>query len=263
MRKIMVVLLLPVIILVFTFAHADQDLTGDWILTLSMEGRSSGDMTLFIYEDNTFEMLYPSDYPLDPVKGSWTFDGEILNLRGEKLDMSLRWDEENHQLTGEYEGRTAVMHMGSEPEAETRTYQLGTSVYTVEIPASFTEGERTEEDIRDDMVAYMRSDETLLDFDVYQFTKEGRPEKLAEYAEQEAAEYKAFEVKTGEQINGIDTAWYRAKEIYDGKEYSTLNYLFEDGDQYVEIAFWLDGENAEEEAMAIINSLTFIQRQDP
>lgn len=146
------------------------------------------------------------------------------------------------------------------PETGTRTYRLGTSVYTIEIPVSFREGSRTEKDIRDDMVAYMRSDETLLDFDVYQFTKEGRPGKLAEYAEQEAAEYNAFEIKTGEQINGIDAAWYRAKETYEGKEYYTLNYLFETGDQYVEIAFWLDGETAEEEAQAIINTLGFILR---
>ena len=118
----------------------------------------------------------------------------------------------------------------------------------------------TEEDIRDDMVAYMRSAETLLDFDVYQFTKEGRPEKLVEYAEQEAAEYNAFEVVTGERINGIDAAWYRARETYEGKEYTTLNYLFEDGNQYVEIAFWLDGETAEAEAQEIISTLTFIQR---
>jgi hypothetical protein len=110
------------------------------------------------------------------------------------------------------------------------------------------------------MVGYMCSDETLLDFDVYQFTKEGHPDKLAEYAEQEAAEYNAFEIKTGEQINGIDAAWYRAMETYEGKEYTTLNYLFETGDQYVEIVFWLDGETAEEEAQAIINTLGFILR---
>ena len=106
----------------------------------------------------------------------------------------------------------------------------------------------------------MDADETLLDFDVYQFAKEGLPEKLAEYAEREAAEYKAFEVKTNEKINGIDTVWYRAKETYDGKEYTTLNYLFDEGDQYVKIAFWLDGETAEEEAQTIINTLTFVQR---
>ena len=166
-----------------------------------------------------------------------------------------------------FDGKSYNFNKGdyiTQPETEqkvgTNVYQLGTSVYTIRIPDSFTEGNRTEADIRDDMVAYMRSDETLLDFDVYQFTKEGRPDSLAAYAEQEAAEYNAFEVVTGKNINGIDVAWYRAKETYDGKEYTTLNYLFEDGDQYVEIAFWLDGETAEAEAQEIISTLAFIHR---
>ena len=156
--------------------------------------------------------------------------------------------------------RTLSLEADGKMMPGTNVYRLGTSVYTIRIPDSFTEGNRTEADIRDDMVAYMRSDETLLDFDVYQFTKEGRPDSLAAYTEQEAAEYNAFEVVTGEKINGIDVAWYRAKETYDGKEYTTLNYLFDDGDQYVEIAFWLDGETAEAEAQEIISTLAFIHR---
>ena len=59
---------------------------------------------------------------------------------------------------------------------------------------------------------------------------------------------------------GHDAAWYRAVETYDGAEYTTLTYVLEDGDQYVEIAFWLDGESAEQEAQAIINTLTFVTR---
>ena len=55
-------------------------------------------------------------------------------------------------------------------------------------------------------------------------------------------------------------AWYRATETYEGVEYTTLTYALEDGDQYVEIVFWLDGENAEQEAQAIIDTLTFVTR---
>ena len=58
-------------------------------------------------------------------------------------------------------------------ETATKEYQLGTSVYVVQIPESYTEGERTDKEITDDMVAYMHSPDTLLDFDVYQFSKEG------------------------------------------------------------------------------------------
>jgi len=144
--------------------------------------------------------------------------------------------------------------------AGTQVYQLGTSAYTIEIPESFVEGERTEEDVKDDMVAYMHSPDTLLDFDVYQFSKDGYPEKLADFAAQEAEEYKATEVVTDGEVNGIATAWYRATETYEGQEYTTLTYVLEDGDQYIELAFWLDGDSAEAEAQAIINTLTFVTR---
>lgn len=143
---------------------------------------------------------------------------------------------------------------------EARVLQLGSSVYTIEIPDSFEEGERTEDDIRDNMVAYLHSPDTLLDFDVYQFSKEGYPEALADFTEQEAGEYNASEIVTDGNINGIDAAWYRAEEIYDGQEYETLTYILDGGDEYVEIVFWLDGDNAQAEADQIMNSLTFVTR---
>lgn len=145
-------------------------------------------------------------------------------------------------------------------EAATKVYTLGTSIYTIEIPESFVEGERTEEDVKDDMVAYMHSPDTLMDFDVFQFNKEGYPEKLADFVTQEAEDYKATEVVTDGEVNGITAAWYRAVETYEGKEYPTLTYVLEDGDEYVEIAFWLDGDTAEQEVQAIISTLTFVTR---
>ena len=156
-----------------------------------------------------------------------------------------------------------VMLLGACSVAEVagmKAFRLGTSVYTVMIPDSFVEGERTEEEVRDDMVAYMHSPDTLLDFDVYQFSREGYPATLAAFVEAEAAEYAATEVVTDGNINGIDIAWYRAVETYDGQAYTTLTYAMEDGGDYVEIAFWLDGEDAEAEADAIIGTLSFVTR---
>ena len=145
-------------------------------------------------------------------------------------------------------------------EAATKVFQLGTSAYTIEIPESYVEGERSEEDIADDMVAYMLSPDTLLDFDVYQFGKDGYPDTLAEFVAEEAADYGATDIVADGEINGIAAAWYRATETFDGLEYATLTYVLEDGDDYVEIAFWLDGENAEAEAKAIMDTLTSVQR---
>ncbi|MBQ9008109.1 MAG: hypothetical protein IJ088_02095 [Clostridia bacterium] len=142
----------------------------------------------------------------------------------------------------------------------TKVFQLGTSAYTIEIDESFVEGTRSEEEIKDDMVAYMHSDNTLLDFDVYQFSKEGYPKSLSDFVQQEAHDYNATEVVTDGNINGIAVACYRAVETYDGQEYSTLTYVMEDGNEYVELAFWLDGETADEEARAIINTLAFVTR---
>ena len=63
-------------------------------------------------------------------------------------------------------------------EAATKALPLGTSAYTLEIPAGYEEGELTEEDIADDMVAYLLSPDSLLDFGVYQFAKEGYADAL-------------------------------------------------------------------------------------
>jgi hypothetical protein len=49
-------------------------------------------------------------------------------------------------------------------------------------------------------------------------------------------------------------------ETYEGQEYATLTYVLEDGDDYVEVAFWLDGENAEAQARAIMETVTFVTR---
>ena len=145
--------------------------------------------------------------------------------------------------------------------SKTRILQLGTSVYTIEIPDSYSEGERTEDEIRDGMVAYLNSPDMALDFDIYQFGKEGYPEDLAEYAIQEASEYEsACDIVTDGDINGIDCTSYRARENYDGQEYDTITYILDGGDEYVEIVFWLDGEDAEAQVNEIISSLTFVTR---
>ena len=142
-------------------------------------------------------------------------------------------------------------------EAATRQLRLGTSAFTVTVPASFTEGEMTQEDIDDDQVGYYFSHETLLDFDVYQFSKEGYPEDLADYVVEEASGYNSVsELVTDGRINGIPAGWYRTVEVYQDAEFNTLTYVLDGGGEYVEICFWLDGDSADAEAGAIINSLS-------
>ena len=143
-----------------------------------------------------------------------------------------------------------------------RWLRLGTTSLMVKIDDSFIHGEMTEDDIADDQVAYLYSDETALDFDVYQFDKDGLPEALAEYAAQEASEYAGVtEVVTDGEINGIPVAWYRAVEQYDEGEYDTITYIMDVGGQFAEIVFWLDGEDCNAEAEAIMSTLSPVTMQ--
>lgn len=151
------------------------------------------------------------------------------------------------------DGETA----GSEDAGTTKPLRLGTSPFTMVVPASFTEGEVTQEESEDDMVAYYYSPETLLDFDIYQFNKDGYPNDLAVYAQEEASGYNSVsELVTDSEINGIPVAWYRTVEAYKDTEFNTLTYILDAGDEYVEVVFWLDGENADAEADAIICTLS-------
>ena len=133
--------------------------------------------------------------------------------------------------------------------------RLGTSPYYLFCDASFHEGAMYSEDVAEGQVAYWLSDETLLDFDVFQISKEGQPEQLADYVAREAAEYRADAFETNGAVNGIPMGWYRCAQSWEGQDYRTLTCVLDAGDSYVEIVFWLDGMTAEAEADAILLSL--------
>ncbi len=133
---------------------------------------------------------------------------------------------------------------------------LGTSRFTMLVPDDYRLGEITDADIADDQVAYWYSDASLLDFDVYQFSKEGCAPTLAEYVVEESAAYPAVsELVTDGEINLIPVAWYRAVDECDEGEYDTITYIIDSGDEYVEVVFWLDGPTAEAEADYMIHNL--------
>ena len=135
--------------------------------------------------------------------------------------------------------------------------QLGDSSFTLDVPEDFVPGGMTLVDEDEDFMDYYYSESTDLDFDVYQFGKEGLPDTLAEYADQEASEYVAEDAAaTVEEINGVPAAWYRAVEEDEGVQYDTLTYILDAGDSYVEVVFWLDGFTAEAEAETIIHNLS-------
>lgn len=140
---------------------------------------------------------------------------------------------------------------------DTKTFQLGTSSYTLEIPESYVEGERSEEDVRNYMVAYMSSPESEMDFDVYQYGKEGLPEDLAELAVKEAELYETTDIKTDVDVNGINAARCEAVEPFEGKDYDTITYFLDDGDTYVEVVFWMGDDTSEAQAEEIFSTLSY------
>ncbi|MCR5607932.1 MAG: hypothetical protein K6G26_02585 [Lachnospiraceae bacterium] len=135
---------------------------------------------------------------------------------------------------------------------ETYDLKLGKSPYTITIPKDYKLGDITEEEAADDMIGYYYNETTPLDFDVYEFGKAGYT--LEKYAIEEANIYEAERVDY-RTINGIDVAVYYSYEEYDGQMYNLSNYLFEYDDNFVELAFWLDGEIAVKQADRIISTL--------
>ncbi len=139
--------------------------------------------------------------------------------------------------------------------SEAKKYvNLGSTDYRIGIPADYAEGELTEEDIADDMKAYWRSESNPMDFDVYQFPREGQT--YLEYARSEAADYGVAEDDVEDwQINGIDMAKYNSSEEYDGNTFPCVTWTWEAGDDFLQIVFWLDGEGAEDLADEIMFSI--------
>ena len=138
-----------------------------------------------------------------------------------------------------------------------KVLQLGNTEFTLTVDGSYEEGGLTEEDLEENQVGYFYSEKSLLDFDVYQFSKAGVPEELTEFVAEEAAAYDGvWEIVRDAEINGIPITWYRTLETYNGQSYDTITYLLDAGDDYVEIVFWIDGDEARVKADAIIHTLS-------
>ena len=90
------------------------DLTGDWSLVYSIGGIKISENTIFLYEDGTYEVLGDDQ----KASGFWTFDGETLVLLLDGEALSLKWDEETHQLTGGVNDIKVTMFIPIEPESE-------------------------------------------------------------------------------------------------------------------------------------------------
>lgn len=199
----------------------------------------AGEWTLQIEDDGWFKIT--DFYGFE--QNTWTDTGDgsgTLNANGKSCTISI-------------EDGLLVLRAPDSVTRYEKTVAVGTTGYLVAVPADYTEGEVTEEERKDDQIAYCRSDKHLMDFDIYQFPAEGQT--LTDYAAEEAKEYGADKVENME-INGVPFALYYSEEQYDGGSYRVANYLFAAGDDFGEISFWLDGEDAEALTKQIISSLS-------
>ena len=128
--------------------------------------------------------------------------------------------------------------------------QIGTSEFSIILPEGYAE---TEDDFEEDQIAYYFKDSESIDFDVYQWDKEGKY-TLKEEAEYFASEYNATAKEI--EINGISGMEYVSKESFDGNEYTVVNYMFEDEKSIIELCFWtVDTEDEYKAVEQIINTI--------
>ena len=139
-----------------------------------------------------------------------------------------------------------------ESESDMTDISIGTTGFKITVPSGYVEGDVTELDREDDMIAYYKSDKYDMDFDIYQFPKDTKG--LEDYTADESKSYGADSFDTLD-INGITVTRYYSEDEFEGVKYVTANYIFEAGDDFGELVFWLDGDDAEELAEQIINTL--------
>lgn len=130
--------------------------------------------------------------------------------------------------------------------------QLGSSNYSVFVPHAYRNGEVTIEEVQANQVAYYFSPDSDMDFDIYQFFRPDPEMSLEAFTKKTAEDFNGSKARV-RKINGIEVGTYLSREVYDGIEYDVMAALIEDGDDYVEIVFWLDGDDAASEADAILD----------
>ncbi len=113
-KRISLILVL-LLTLGFVCAHAEQNqfLISDWKLLYTLGDLPIDEQTVFIYEDNTFEVMTDTE----SQRGFWSFDGNTLTLSGGDESLSLKWNESQHRFAGEYGGMKITMYMPIEPES--------------------------------------------------------------------------------------------------------------------------------------------------
>lgn len=116
--------------------------------------------------------------------------------------------------------------------SDKNTIKLGTSEFSIVLPDGY---ENTQEDYDENQVAYYYKDDNSIDFDVYQWAKDGN-----DTLDSEAQYYEEFFGTKPEivDINGIRCYKYVSEEEYEGELYTLVSYMFENETAFLGICFW-------------------------
>lgn len=133
--------------------------------------------------------------------------------------------------------------------ADTQEIRIGTSNVCITVPADYQKGEMAIDETNYGMVAYYYSESDLLDFDLYYWAKATGETLEAAVAEETENEYTTVE------FGGVTFVCYDDVEEDAEESYATRTYIAEDGEYFVEIVFWMDGEGAEEKVTAIMDTV--------
>ena len=219
---------------------------------LDPEESSGQDNAAYEIKDGTLTVVFTEGEESETVNMQYHVDDSIV---ADMFGGNLVFVREENLSTGPSLIDLLSEAFSEDSQSSGVEVEVGSTGYCITIPEDYTAGELTEEDVADDMIAYYSSDSNPMDFDIYQFPTEGQ--SYMDYARSEAAEYGVAPDDVADwQINGIDLAKYYSTEEYNGESFPCVTWIFESGDDFVEIAFWLDGEGAEDLADQIINSLT-------
>ena len=131
--------------------------------------------------------------------------------------------------------------------------KIGSSDFSIVLPEGYVS---TEDEFDEDQIAYYFKDDQSIDFDVYQWDKEGKYTMMEE-ALYFASEYNAAAEEI--EINGINGMKYISKETFNDNEYTVVNYMFEDEESIIELSFWTI--DTEEEYKAVDEIISTIKKK--
>lgn len=120
----------------------------------------------------------------------------------------------------------------------------------LDIPAEIEEYELTDDEIEEGMVAFFANEDDTIEICVY-VMEDSEPWTTDEMLEQYEEDTDVADKGTT-NINGIEAVY----AVYEGSDGTYVDYMFADGNNLVEVQFYVGDDNAKVLSQSIMNSLS-------